>query len=58
MDDMEKYTTIVFECNAKKFEKNFFKVESEFGKPVGVSMGNLMSAIQRLEDLLVEEANK
>ncbi len=44
----EDYITVVFKKNARTLDENPFKIQSEFGTVVGVSIGDLMAEIERL----------
>ena len=50
---MAKYITFVFESAPRAFKGNPFEMATPFGKPVGVSIGNLMATLDDVEQILL-----
>lgn len=57
---VDKYFTVVFRGNIRKFDKSPFKIETEFGEVVAVGDGNAYDEIEDLSeevDKLMENGN-
>lgn len=48
----ERFCTIVFECNLREFNGNPLRVETPFGKPVIISVGDVTEERDWLESQL------
>lgn len=51
-DGRERFCTIVFECNLRQFKGNPLHVDTPFGRPVLVAVGNVTEDRDWLESQL------
>jgi hypothetical protein len=45
--------TMVFEGDIRKFKDNPFRTDTPWGRPIGVSMGDMMSENEKLMDEII-----
>lgn len=51
---MTKYMTVGFVMDVKDLPVNPFKIDTPFGKPETISMGNIFEELDELQDKVVE----
>lgn len=53
MDEPKEFFTVVFEGRLRDIEQNPYKIESPFGRPIAMGIGDGLSRQDVFEDLLV-----